>query len=57
MVQVQLELLLLNSYIAYGVREIIMCDTKGAIYEGRSNGMNEIKDEVAKFTNRNNKIG
>lgn len=37
---------------AYGVRNIIMCDTKGAIYEGRSYGMNETKDYVAKFTNK-----
>ncbi|TYS19733.1 NAD-dependent malic enzyme [Rossellomorea vietnamensis] len=37
----------------YGVRDIVMCDTRGAIYEGRPNGMNDIKDEVAKFTNRN----
>ncbi|WNS74570.1 malic enzyme-like NAD(P)-binding protein [Bacillus sp. DTU_2020_1000418_1_SI_GHA_SEK_038] len=36
----------------YGVRDIIMCDTKGAIYEGRSHGMNDIKTNVAKFTNR-----
>ncbi len=36
----------------YGVRDIIMCDSKGAIYEGRPEGMNSIKDEVAKFTNR-----
>ncbi|ALC89688.1 malate dehydrogenase [Bacillus sp. FJAT-18017] len=36
----------------YGVRDIIMCDTKGAIYEGRPTGMNKIKDQVAKFTNR-----
>ena len=36
----------------YGVRDIIMCDTKGAIYEGRPNGMNDIKTNVAKFTNR-----
>ncbi|MBD7935580.1 MULTISPECIES: NAD(P)-dependent malic enzyme [Cytobacillus] len=36
----------------YGVRDIIMCDTKGAIYEGRPNGMNDIKSEVARFTNR-----
>lgn len=41
----------------YGVRDIIMCDTKGAIYEGRPNGMNAIKDEVAKFTNRDNLQG
>lgn len=37
---------------SYGVRDIIMCDTKGAIYEGRPAGMNAIKDEVARFTNR-----
>lgn len=42
---------------SYGVRDIIMCDTKGAIYEGRPNGMNAIKDEVAKFTNRENLKG
>lgn len=37
---------------SYGVRNIIMCDSKGAIYEGRPNGMNSIKAEVAKFTNQ-----
>ncbi|MBS4222718.1 NAD(P)-dependent malic enzyme [Lederbergia citrea] len=37
---------------SYGVRDIIMCDTKGAIYEGRTEGMNDIKAKVAKFTNR-----
>ncbi len=42
---------------SYGVRDIIMCDTKGAIYEGRPNGMNAIKEEVAKFTNRDNVKG
>ncbi|MGD6816841.1 NAD(P)-dependent malic enzyme [Metabacillus sp. 84] len=36
----------------YGVRDIIMCDSKGAIYEGRPAGMNDVKDQVAKFTNR-----
>ncbi|WP_338789435.1 NADP-dependent malic enzyme [Metabacillus sp. FJAT-53654] len=36
----------------YGVRNIIMCDSKGAIYENRKAGMNEVKSEVAKFTNR-----
>lgn len=42
---------------SYGVRDIIMCDTKGAIYEGRPVGMNSIKDEVSKFTNRENLQG
>lgn len=37
----------------YGVRDIIMCDRKGAIYEGRPTGMNPVKDEVAKYTNKN----
>ncbi|MBJ8081152.1 NAD-dependent malic enzyme [Bacillus cereus group sp. N14] len=37
----------------YGVRDIIMCDRKGAIYDGRPTGMNPVKDEVAKYTNKN----
>lgn len=41
----------------YGVRDIIMCDTKGAIYEGRAQGMNGIKNDVAKFTNRDKLSG
>lgn len=41
----------------YGVRDIIMCDTKGAIYEGRPFGMNQLKEEVAKITNREGKKG
>jgi malate dehydrogenase (oxaloacetate-decarboxylating) len=42
---------------SYGVRDIIMCDTKGAIYEGRPQGMNTVKAEVAKYTNRDNLTG
>nr|WP_245203534.1 malic enzyme-like NAD(P)-binding protein [Ammoniphilus resinae] len=34
-----------------GVKDIIMCDRSGVIYEGRPNGMNAIKDAVAKHTN------
>ncbi len=41
----------------YGVRDIIMCDTKGAIYEGRPIGMNAVKNEIAKYTNRDRKQG
>lgn len=41
----------------YGVRDIIMCDTKGAIYEGRPFGMNQLKEEVAKITNREGRKG
>ncbi|MCP8617104.1 NAD(P)-dependent malic enzyme [Salirhabdus salicampi] len=35
-----------------GVRDMIMCDSKGAIYEGRTFGMNDVKDEIAKITNK-----
>ncbi|RBW68846.1 NAD(P)-dependent malic enzyme [Bacillus taeanensis] len=41
----------------FGVDDIIMCDTKGAIFEGRTYGMNSVKEEVAKFTNKENKEG
>ncbi|HZG70783.1 MAG TPA: malic enzyme-like NAD(P)-binding protein [Chondromyces sp.] len=42
---------------SYGVRDIIMCDSRGAIYEGRKEGMNPVKAEVAKFTNRDRQAG
>ncbi|WP_404456394.1 NAD-dependent malic enzyme [Virgibacillus necropolis] len=42
---------------SFGVREIIMCDSKGAIFEGRPYGMNDVKDQVAKMTNKANKEG
>ncbi len=34
-----------------GFEEIIMCDSKGAIYKGRPEGMNPVKDEIAEITN------
>lgn len=42
---------------SFGVKDMIMCDSRGAIYEGRERGMNAIKDEVAKFTNIDNEEG
>jgi malate dehydrogenase (oxaloacetate-decarboxylating) len=38
--------------MAAGVQDVILCDRKGAIYEGRTENMNAEKDEVAKITNR-----
>lgn len=35
-----------------GVKDAILCDSKGAIYEGRPFGMNPYKDEIAAHTNR-----
>ncbi|RFU70744.1 NAD-dependent malic enzyme [Peribacillus saganii] len=42
---------------SYGVRDIIMCDTKGAIFEGRPYGMNKVKEQVAKMTNKDKQEG
>jgi malate dehydrogenase (oxaloacetate-decarboxylating) len=39
-----------------GVKDVIMCDRKGAIYEGRE-GLNPIKEEIAAVTNRDKKAG
>lgn len=35
-----------------GVTDITLCDTKGAIYEGRKEGMNPYKEEIARVTNK-----
>ncbi|MBA8777999.1 NAD-dependent malic enzyme [Staphylococcus schleiferi subsp. coagulans] len=42
---------------SYGVRNMIMCDSKGAIFEGRSYGMNPTKETVAKWTNKDKQEG
>ena len=40
-----------------GGRDIVLCDRSGGIYEGRSTGMNEVKEEMAKHTNPKRKQG
>ncbi len=40
-----------------GFRDITLCDRKGAIYEGREEGMNKIKEEMALVTNRKKQKG
>ena len=40
-----------------GVKNITLCDRKGAIYEGRKEGMNPVKDEMSKITNLEKKSG
>ena len=40
-----------------GVKNITLCDRKGAIYEGRAEGMNPVKEEMAKVTNLEKKSG
>ena len=43
--------------INYGVKDIVLCDRMGAIYEGRVEGMNDVKEEIARETNREKRIG
>ena len=40
-----------------GFKNITLCDRKGAIYEGRPEGMNPVKDEMSKVTNLDKKAG
>ncbi|MEA4966065.1 MAG: malic enzyme-like NAD(P)-binding protein [Oscillospiraceae bacterium] len=42
--------------ISYGLKNVIMTDRKGAIYEGRD-GLNPIKEEMAKITNPDHASG
>ena len=37
--------------MAVGLKNVIMCDSKGPIWEGRPVGMNKYKDSIAKATN------
>ena len=40
-----------------GYANITLCDRKGAIYEGRQEGMNPVKEEMSKITNKEKKEG
>ena len=42
--------------MAVGLKDVIMCDRQGAIYEGRD-GLNPIKQEMAKITNPERRAG
>ena len=42
---------------AVGTKHIILCDTKGAIYEGRAGGMNPYKEDIARITNKRKEAG
>ena len=40
-----------------GAKDILLCDSTGAIYEGRQKGMNPYKDEIAAIINKNKEAG
>ena len=43
--------------ITAGLKDVVLCDSRGAIYEGRAEGMNPVKEEMAKITNLDKKAG
>ena len=43
--------------ISAGARNVTLCDRKGAIYEGRKEGMNPVKEEMSKITNPEKRAG
>ena len=43
--------------ISAGVKDVILCDRKGAIYEGRKEGMNPVKEQMSRITNKEKKTG
>ena len=48
---------IIKMLINLGVSDIIMCDSRGTIYAGRQTGMNWVKEELAKQTNKNRLSG
>ena len=43
--------------LSAGVKDITLCDRKGAVYAGRAEGMNAVKEEMAQVTNLSKKAG
>ena len=43
--------------LSNGVKDVTLCDRRGAIYDGRTEGMNDIKNEMAKVTNLEKRAG
>ena len=43
--------------ISAGLKNIVLCDRKGAVYEGRKENMNPVKEEIARITNRDKLSG
>ncbi len=42
---------------SYGIQTVVLCDTTGAVYEGRKENMNPYKDSLAKVSNRQKEKG
>ncbi len=44
-------------FLKVGVKDLLLCDTKGIVYEGRTEGMNPVKVEMAHCTNKARRTG
>ena len=44
-------------FLKVGIQDLILCDTKGIVYEGRPEGMNPVKAEMARVTNKERRTG
>ena len=43
--------------LAYGVKNVIVCDSKGAIYKGRQENMNPTKKQLGELCNKDGAKG
>lgn len=43
--------------ISMGLKDVVLCDRKGAIYKGRTEDMNPVKEEMAEITNKQMRKG
>ena len=43
--------------LSMGAKDVIMCDRRGIIYKGRTEGMNPEKEKIAEFTNKSCRKG
>jgi malate dehydrogenase (oxaloacetate-decarboxylating) len=44
-------------FLKVGVKDVILCDSKGIVYEGRTESMNPVKAEMARVTNQEHRTG
>ncbi len=44
-------------FLKVGVRDLILCDSKGIVYDGRTESMNPVKSQMAKITNKERRTG
>ncbi|MBR6925109.1 MAG: NAD-dependent malic enzyme [Oscillospiraceae bacterium] len=43
--------------ISMGLKDVVLCDRKGAVYKGRTEDMNPVKEEMAEITNKQMRKG